>query len=106
VKRVDAHPYRKAHFGEWYYTYATISTFTKRYLVNPPRVSVDVAGRSLEAVTVIVQNADPYTYFGRRSIRICEGTALDNGTLDWVPRCGRRAYAAQRASPRMRLNAR
>ncbi len=30
---------------------------------------------------MVVQNSDPYTYFGRRPIRICEGTGLDTGTL-------------------------
>lgn len=81
VERVDAHPYRKARFGEYYYTYAAISTFSKRYLVKPPHVRVTTGGRELEGVTVIVQNSDPYTYFGSRPIRICEGTALDNGTF-------------------------
>ena len=80
VERVDAHPYRKARFGEWYYTYAAIATFNRKYLVRPPQVSVEVAGRRLDAVTVVVQNADPYTYFGSRPIRISEG-ALSNGTL-------------------------
>jgi len=30
---------------------------------------------------VIVQNSDPFTYFGPRPIRVNEGAALDNGTL-------------------------
>ncbi len=81
VERVDVHPYRKAKFGKWYYTYAAISTFINRYLVKPPHVRVSVAGTELHAVTVIVQNSDPYTYFGRRPIRICEGVGLDTGTL-------------------------
>ena len=38
-------------------------------------------GGQLEGVTVIVQNSDPYTYFGRRPIRICEGIGLETGTL-------------------------
>jgi diacylglycerol kinase family enzyme len=81
VERVDAHPYRKARFGEYYYTYAAVSTFNRRYLVRPPHVRVEAQDRSVEGVTAIFQNSDPYTYFGRRPIRICEGAALDNGTL-------------------------
>jgi diacylglycerol kinase family enzyme len=81
VERVDAHPYRKARFGEWYYTSAAIATFNRRYLVRPPRVRVRVADAVLEGVTAIVQNSDPYTYFGRRPIRICDGVALQDGTL-------------------------
>ena len=81
VERVDAHPYRKAKFGEWYYTYAAISTFTSRYLVKPPHVRITSGGAELHAVTAIIQNSDPYTYFGSRPIRICEGAGLDTGTL-------------------------
>ena len=81
VERVDRHPYRKARFGEWYYTYAGIATFIRRYLVRPPRVLVEVEGRSLEAVTVVVQNSDPFTYFGNRPIRLGQEVALDSGTL-------------------------
>ena len=81
VARVDARPRTKARLGEYYYTYAAISTFTRRYLVRPPHVQVDVGGRQIHGVTVVVQNSDPYTYFGRRPIRIGEGPALQTGTL-------------------------
>jgi diacylglycerol kinase family enzyme len=81
VERVERHPYRKARFGEWYFTYAGVVTFISRYLVRPPRVRVEVDGRSVEAVTVVVQNSDPFTYFGRRPIRLGQGVALDTGTL-------------------------
>jgi diacylglycerol kinase family enzyme len=81
VERVDDHPYRKARFGPWYYTYAAIATFTRRYLVGAPRVRVAAGGHSLDAVTVVVQNSDPFTYFASRPIRVCEGAGLDTGTL-------------------------
>ena len=81
VERVDAHPRMKRRLGEYYYTYAAISTFNRKYLVRPPRLSVRVAGQTLQGVTVVVQNCDPYTYFGRRPIRINEGAALDDGAL-------------------------
>jgi diacylglycerol kinase family enzyme len=44
-------------------------------------VRVEAEGRELEGVTVIVQNADPFTYFRNRPIRICPGGALDDGKL-------------------------
>jgi diacylglycerol kinase family enzyme len=44
-------------------------------------VRVEVRGESVEGVTAIVQNSDPYTFFGRRPIRICEGAGLETGTL-------------------------
>jgi diacylglycerol kinase family enzyme len=81
VERVDAHPYRKAKFGEWYFTWAAISSFNKTYLLKPPRVNVEVNDETVEAVTVIVQNSDPFTYFGERPIRVAEGAGLDTGTL-------------------------
>ena len=81
VERVDAHPRLKARLSQWYYTYAAISTFNRKYLVRPPQVRVSVAGREVDGVTVVVQNCDPYTYFGRRPIRINEARALDDGTL-------------------------
>jgi diacylglycerol kinase family enzyme len=81
VERVDAHPWRKARFGEWYFTWAAIASFNRKYLVNAPRVRVEVDGESVDAVTVIVQNSDPFTYFGTRPIRVCEGAGLDTGTL-------------------------
>jgi diacylglycerol kinase family enzyme len=81
VERVDAHPSRKARFGALYYSYAAVATFSRRYLVGPPRMRLTAQGRSLDAVTVIVQNSDPYTYFRSRPVRVCEGAALDSGTL-------------------------
>jgi diacylglycerol kinase family enzyme len=81
VEHVDAHSYRKARFGPWYYTWAAVASFTSSYLVHPPRVRVEAGGRSVEAVTAIVQNSDPFTYFARRPIRVCEGAGLDTGTI-------------------------
>ena len=81
VERVDARPHLKASMREWYFTYSAISTFTRRYLVGAPRVRVEADGRSLEGITVIVQNGDPFTFFGARPIRICEGAGLDKGSI-------------------------
>jgi diacylglycerol kinase family enzyme len=81
VERVDAHPRRKARFGEYYFTWAAVASFNSRYLIKPPRLMVEAHGQSSEAVTVIVQNSDPFTYFGSRPIRVSEGAGLDTGTL-------------------------
>jgi diacylglycerol kinase family enzyme len=81
VERVDRRPKLKARLGEYFFTYAALASFNRKYLVRPPRLRVEVEGRSLEGVTVIVQNADPFTYFGSRPIRICEGAEIDDGTL-------------------------
>jgi diacylglycerol kinase family enzyme len=81
VERVDQHPYRKARFGAWYYSYAAVRIFTRRYLVRPPQVRVSAGDRTLEGVTVVIQNSDPYTYFRRRPIRVAEPAGLETGTL-------------------------
>jgi diacylglycerol kinase family enzyme len=35
----------------------------------------------VEGVTTIIQNSDPFTYFASSPIRVCEGIAIDDGTL-------------------------
>jgi diacylglycerol kinase family enzyme len=86
VERVDAHPDLKARFGEWYYTAMALQTFTRRYLIHPPRLEaqVGVGGEAIPGVTVIVQNATPYTYFGDRPVEMGEGATLHSGDLAGV----------------------
>jgi diacylglycerol kinase family enzyme len=81
VERVDSHPQLKARAGEYYFTYAAITTFLRRYLVRPPRIVVRIAGEDVVGVTTVVQNSSPYTYFSRRPIEIADGPALDSSTL-------------------------
>jgi diacylglycerol kinase family enzyme len=81
VERVDAHPYRKARFGAWYYSAAAVAIFNRRYLVNPPVVRVTAGERTLTGITVVVQNSDPFTYFRSRPIRVTEPAGLETGSL-------------------------
>jgi diacylglycerol kinase family enzyme len=81
TKRVDAHPTLKARGGEYYYTWSAVAGFYRQYLRDPVVLRVEADGRMVEGVTAVAQNSDPYTYFARTPIRICEGAALDNGTL-------------------------
>jgi diacylglycerol kinase family enzyme len=81
VKRVDAHPRLKSRAGPYYYSWAGVSAFYRQYLYNPVRVRVETGGEAVEGVTAIVQNSDPFTYFASRPIRVCEGIAIDDGTL-------------------------
>lgn len=81
VERVDSNPHLKARYGPWFFTWAAISTFTRRYLLHPPRLAALVEGERLEGVTAIVQNGSPFTYFKNRPIEIAEDAALDSGTL-------------------------
>jgi diacylglycerol kinase family enzyme len=81
VERVDRHPRMKARLSEYYFTWAALSTFNRRYLVRPPRIRVLCEGRELNGVTAIIQNSDPFTYFGSRPIRIGRDVSLESGTL-------------------------
>jgi diacylglycerol kinase family enzyme len=82
VERVDSNPHLKARFGAYYFTWAAISSFTRRYILKPPHLVVEAGGERHEGVTAIVQNASPFTYFKDRPIEVAEGPELDSGTLE------------------------
>jgi diacylglycerol kinase family enzyme len=84
VKRVDEHPKMKTRLGEYYFTYAGVTSFARHYLIKPPRLSVEVGGERFEGVTSIVQNTTPFTYFGLREIQIADTADLDDGLLGGV----------------------
>ena len=81
VERVDAHPRLKARFGEWYYTLTGVNTFTRRYLVHPPRLEAALEDERVAGVSAIIQNAAPYTYFGSQPVEMAEGASLSSGDL-------------------------
>jgi diacylglycerol kinase family enzyme len=91
VERVDAHPRLKARVGEWYYAWTGVRTFNRHYLVRPPRLEAVFGDETVTGVTTIVQNAEPYTYFGERPVNMGEGATLESGDLAGV--------VLQRASP-------
>ncbi|HEV2818956.1 MAG TPA: diacylglycerol kinase family protein [Solirubrobacteraceae bacterium] len=91
VERVDARPRVKARWREWYFAYAGLSTFLRRYVVNPPRLRVRAGGQEVDGVTAIVQNGDPFSFFGRRPLHVCDAATLDDGRLS--------AVLLRRASP-------
>ena len=90
VQRVDSNPRLKARFGPWFFTWVAVSTFTRRYLVNPPRLVAVTPDGELPGVTAIVQNGPSFTYFLDRPIEITDQAALDSGALTGaVLRCAR-----------------
>jgi diacylglycerol kinase family enzyme len=93
VRRVDAHPRLKARYGPLFYTASAMAVFMRRYVVNPPRLVVEVEGSAaVTGVSAFVQNADPYTYFRARPIALVEDVDLTSGDLGGVVL--RRASAA------------
>jgi diacylglycerol kinase family enzyme len=96
VQRVDAHPKLKAKAGPYYYSWAGLSGFYRRYLHNPVRMRVETdVGDPVDGVTALAQNSDPFTYFASRPIRVCEGIGIEDGTLS----VGVLKRAAQRDMP-------
>jgi diacylglycerol kinase family enzyme len=82
VERVEANPTMKARAGPYFYAYSAVAGFYRSYLRNPVRLRVEAdGGRSLEGVTALAQNSDPFTYFSKRPIRVCEGIGIDDGKL-------------------------
>ncbi|HTW12967.1 MAG TPA: diacylglycerol kinase family protein [Solirubrobacteraceae bacterium] len=78
VAEVDAHPRLKTRLGQYYYAWVATLTYGRRYLVHPPRMETSLG---VTGVTVLIQNAAPYTYFGNRSIEMASGAKLDSGDL-------------------------
>jgi diacylglycerol kinase family enzyme len=78
---VDLRPKLKAKAGPYFYTYVAVSAFYRQYLRNPIRMKFETGGSSAEGITVLAQNSDPFTYFGNRPVRVCEGIEIDDGTL-------------------------
>src|ERR687898_1275637 len=66
VERVDSNPALKKRFGPFYFVQCAITTFLRKYVVNPPRLEVEVDGRTIGGVSFFVQNAENYTYFNDR----------------------------------------
>lgn len=108
VERVDARPQLKARFGPYFFTWQALKALVRRYLLRPPRMQVDDGRRTFEAVTTIVQNGAPFSYFHDRPVQIADGASLDSGRL--VAAVLRRATPLGMAligmramSPRMRV---
>jgi diacylglycerol kinase family enzyme len=92
VERVDRHPHLKARFGAWYYTEAAIVTFLRKYVVNPPRLEIEIGGERVRGVSAFFQNGETYTYFKSRPVHLVEGARLDSGDLAGVMLTRARPY--------------
>jgi diacylglycerol kinase family enzyme len=78
---VDDHPRLKARGGDATFTYAALRSYFRDYRGKPPLLEVEVGGHHVSALSAIVQNSDPYTYFRKTPLRVCEDIALDDGTI-------------------------
>lgn len=93
VKRVDAHPSLKARFGPFYFVEAAVATFLARYVVNPPRLTIEVDGApAVSGVSAFFQNTAHYTYFNKRAVELVEGGGFESGALAGVVLTRARPY--------------
>jgi diacylglycerol kinase family enzyme len=81
VERVDSNPSMKARLGPYYFAWVAVTTFLRRYLLRPPRLSLATGSRTVEGVTAIVQNGSSFTYFQDRPIEFADGATLDSDGL-------------------------
>lgn len=79
--RVDQRPKMKARGGPYFYTWIAVSSFYRQYLRNPVLMHFESPAGTSDGITVLAQNSDPFTYFGRRPVRVCENIEIDDGTL-------------------------
>jgi diacylglycerol kinase family enzyme len=93
VKRVDAHPSLKSRFGPFYFVEAAVATFLARYVVNPPKLTIEVDGApAVSGVSAFFQNTAHYTYFNKRAIELVEGGGFESGALAGVVLTRARPY--------------
>ena len=84
VERVDRRPRTKARWGPWFFAAVGLSVFVGGYVRDPVRMEVAGGHGRKQAVTVLMQNGNPYTYFGERPIVLVEDGGLFAGDLGGV----------------------
>ncbi len=84
VKRVDKNPKLKSTAGPWYYSWAALSGYYRNYLRNPVKIEATVGERVETGITALAQNSDPFTYFAKQPIHVCEDIAIDDGHLAMI----------------------
>jgi diacylglycerol kinase family enzyme len=76
VERVDANPGLKSTAGPWYYSWSALSGYMRSYMRDPVMLEVATPEKSVEGVTVLAQNSDPFTFFGSRAVHVCPSVAM------------------------------
>jgi len=84
VEKVDSNPRLKRRAGPYFYSWHAMSSYMRKYMRNPVRLEVTVDGAVHEGVTTLAQNSDPFTYFGKQPVHVCENVEFDDGSLGMV----------------------
>lgn len=84
VEKVDANPRLKSKAGPYFYSWHAVSGYFRKYMRNPVQLEVTVDGEVHRGVTALTQNSDPFTYFAKQPIHVCENCEIDDGSLGMV----------------------
>lgn len=84
VEQVDANPKWKRRAGPWFYSWVATKGYFKSYLRDPVQLELEIDGERHTGVTALAQNSDPFTYFSKQPVRVCENVAIDDGTLGLI----------------------
>ena len=107
VERVDSNPRLKARLGAYYFTWAAISTFARRYLVHPPRMVAQAGGQRSRASPRSCRTARPSPTSttarsssprARRSTRGARGLVLHRARPLDMPSIAWRAFSRRARS--------
>jgi diacylglycerol kinase family enzyme len=87
VRRVEEHQRAKKRGGDWFFVWTGLRVFFAGFDRRTPRVRVrwgdNLEHRRDGMFLAIVQNTGPYTYLGKRPMRLCPAAELDAG-LDGI----------------------
>jgi diacylglycerol kinase family enzyme len=86
VRHVEARPRIKRLIGDSYFVWAGLRVFFAAYDRRSPRICLTWSpdASAVPAVPaplfmVVAQNLDPYTFLGRRPLRLCPDAAIEDG---------------------------
>ncbi len=85
VRRVELNPDRKHRVGHWYFVWKGIQSFYGGYDRRRPHITLTWGTAPGAETTLhdlflaVVQNLDPFTYLGKRPLRLCPDAAVDEG---------------------------
>ncbi|MBT8198560.1 MAG: hypothetical protein KJO84_08705 [Acidimicrobiia bacterium] len=102
VQVAESRPHGKLFFAGTHYARAVIGTLFRDYWRRPAHLRVQQAGKTADAVAVMVEVIGPYTYFGRLEMKIGSGrgpNALIARKLGVVS-AWRAAYGMARTGPK------
>ncbi len=51
---------------------------------NPVKLELEIGGKLHTGVTVLAQNSDPFTYFSKQPVHVCENVEIDDGSLGMI----------------------